>query len=82
MPDSPASRRQHNPDIICETEHLAGAVANGMALRFAPFEKKTVTFHVVAFSTEGRLQRITPDGDVQWQSVTMDDQRSANNEKE
>jgi hypothetical protein len=24
MPDSPASRRQHNPDIIYETEHLAG----------------------------------------------------------
>jgi hypothetical protein len=23
MPDSPASRRQHNPDIISETEHLA-----------------------------------------------------------
>ena len=23
MPDSPASRRQHNPDIIYETEHLA-----------------------------------------------------------
>ena len=22
MPDSPASRRQHNPDIIYETEHL------------------------------------------------------------
>ena|SRR5688572_16181567 len=26
MPDSPASRRQHNPDIIYETEHLAKAL--------------------------------------------------------
>ncbi|KRE36466.1 DUF4432 family protein [Paenibacillus sp. Soil724D2] len=46
---------------------LAGAVANGTAMLFAPFEKKSITFNTVAFAYEGKLQRITPDGEVQWQ---------------
>jgi micrococcal nuclease len=56
MPDSPASRRQHNPDIIYETEHLVGEVLlpdgrnlsqelvkAGMAWWYRPYAAKDTT---------------------------------------
>ena len=47
MPDSPASRRQHNPDIIYETEHLGirlgsnyGIIRRRMAVMSPPHSQK------------------------------------------
>jgi hypothetical protein len=50
-----------------EMPGLAGAIENGTALLFAPLERKSLTYQAVLFPTEGVLQRITQDGEVQWQ---------------
>lgn len=44
---------------------LAGAVHNGTAALFAPYERRSLTYHAVVFPYEGSLQRITPNGKVQ-----------------
>lgn len=52
-----------------ELPGLAGAVQNGTAMLFNPFEKKSITFQTVAFDyEEGTVKRITPAGEVQWQN--------------
>jgi hypothetical protein len=49
-----------------ELPGLAGAVANGTAPLFGPHERRSLTYNAVAFAYEGELQRITPQGAVQW----------------
>lgn len=51
-----------------EQPGLAGAVANGTAPLFAPYERRSLKYHAVVFPYEGILQRITPDGEVEWQN--------------
>ncbi|MFC5650579.1 DUF4432 family protein [Paenibacillus solisilvae] len=49
-----------------ELPGLAGAVANGTAPLFAPYERRSITYHALAFPYEGSLQRITPEGQVEY----------------
>jgi hypothetical protein len=46
---------------------LAGAIANGTALRFGPWERRKMTYYAVAFPySGGRKPVITPSGAVVW----------------
>jgi hypothetical protein len=55
-----------DPDV----SGLAGAIANGTAMWVGPGEQRSVSYHAVAFAYESSeaIQRITPDGEIQWQT--------------
>src|SRR5262244_4342229 len=50
MPDSPASRRQHNPDIISETEHLV-IIGTGSAASAAAFPCRAAGWRVAVIDS-------------------------------
>jgi len=51
-----------------ELPGLAGAVANDTALLFAPYERRSLKYHTVVFPYKGNLQRISQDGEVEWET--------------